>query len=284
MRNENTNIEKFSGRMDKEDSGCTISINETIQNIKDVAVAGLYSYLLSKPSSWNICVQEIRNHYELSKDKVYRLMTALINLRLLEKIPVRENGRFLYFRYKLYLKPFPEKQEMVEIPINIDTQPFPEKQETEKQETENQDAYKTKINTKQRSLQNNININTREEKKSDWENHQAIYELTRKNQAKEIALSISESEKSFAAFWAAYPVKKSEARAKAAWMAQGCHNIATEILKKLDIQLKKDSQYLDEFAPHPDKYILNERWKDEIQIRAKNKSKNNNDLIDTKTW
>lgn len=115
-------------------------------------------------------------------------------------------------------------------------------------------------------------VNTREPKNSDWDNHTTAYELARTNSPKEIALAISDSEKSFRLFWAAYPVKKAEGKAKAAWLSQGCHHIATEILQKLELQLKKDIQFLEGKPPHPATYIFDERWKDEIQIREKKSS------------
>ena len=266
--NNDANIEKFSGKMDKEDSGCTISVNETIQSIKDLSVAGLYIYLLSKPPSWNICIKEIRNHFSLSKDKAYRIINTLLEIRLLESIPIREKGRFTQFRYKLYLKPFPENQELVTHGLNTGLSPVPEKRAPATPEPVNKDAYKTKRNTKQR--ENNININARE-KNSDWDNHQATYEIARSDRKKEISVSILESEKSFNEFWSIYPVKKSHGRAKAAWLSQGCHSFATDILQKLTLQLKKDSQYLDGYSPNPDKYLMEEKWKDEIQIRKKTK-------------
>lgn len=120
---------------------------------------------------------------------------------------------------------------------------------------------------------NKLEINNAREQNSDWDNHEATYELARTDQAKQIALSISDSEKSFAAFWSAYPVKKGEGRAKAAWLSQGCHSIAKDILQKLQLQLKKDSQYLEGYIPNPDKYLMEEKWKDDIHIRKKGKVK-----------
>lgn len=261
MSTDSTNIEKFSGRMDKEDSGCTISINETIQAIPDVAVAGLYSYLLSKPQNWIICVQEIRNHYNLSKDKVYRLIGALIKLRLLEKIPIRENGRFAHFRYKLYLKPFPEKQELVGNTVNKGLQPFPEKQETEKQETENQDTYKTKIYTKQRIKENkdNINIHTQDIRSNN---------AREKTEEKNVCVTNKINSDSFEEFWEIYPSKKAYRRAKCAWDTQGCDKIAEIILTKLREQILYDRHFQSGYIPNPDKYIFEERWKDQISYQV----------------
>jgi len=119
-------IEKFTGNFEKEDLGCTIVVNETIQNITDPAVLGIYCYLLTKPPGWNIQAKELMNHFKMSKDKCYRLLTALLDLKLLSRTQQRHAGHFLTYNYKLHLKPY-----------NL---PHPENQETENQET-----YKTNI-------------------------------------------------------------------------------------------------------------------------------------------
>ena len=131
-------IEKFIGSFEKEDLGCTIIVNETIRYISDPAVLGVYCYLLTKPITWDINALEIMRHFKMSKDKTYRILNDLMDLFLLSRTEIRMKGRFIKFHYKLHLKPYapwtaPENN-------RLDSQPFPEKQDTV-----NQDAYKTKI-------------------------------------------------------------------------------------------------------------------------------------------
>lgn len=78
--------------------------------------------------------------------------------------------------------------------------------------------------------------------------------------------------KSFELFWNKYPVKKNKARALCAWKSQGCHKIWEQILQKLTLQLAEDQQYIDGYAPSPANYIMQERWKDEIQKKVHKKN------------
>ncbi len=124
-------IEKFSGQFRNESRGCTVLINETVQAILDFSVLGLYTYLCSKPETWEPNVIEIMRHTGYSKQKTYRLINALLVLRLMTKKAIREKGRFTHFQYTIHLHP-------------QGLSPVPKKQEVEKQEVENEDAYKTK--------------------------------------------------------------------------------------------------------------------------------------------
>lgn len=74
----------------------------------------------------------------------------------------------------------------------------------------------------------------------------------------------NESDETFEAFWEMYPKKKSKLRAQAAWHSQKCSKRVHEILAKLDEQVKKDRQFIEGYAPNPDKYIHQELWNDEI--------------------
>ena len=133
-------IEKFSGQFKNESRGCTVLINETIQSIKDFSVLGLYAYLCSKPETWEPNVLEIMRHTGYSKQKTYRLITALLSVGLMTKVAIRNKGRFTHFQYTIHLHP-------------QGISPVPKKQEVEIQEVENEDAYKTKNFTKQRTIE-----------------------------------------------------------------------------------------------------------------------------------
>jgi|HubBroStandDraft_2_1064218.scaffolds.fasta_scaffold26968_7 hypothetical protein len=78
------------------------------------------------------------------------------------------------------------------------------------------------------------------------------------------------SDESFDIFYANYPRQKNENRARCAWLSQSCYKIFNEIMESLYEQIKHDDDFKSGFAPNPDKYILNERWKDK-PIMKKNK-------------
>lgn len=71
------------------------------------------------------------------------------------------------------------------------------------------------------------------------------------------------SDESFDIFYSNYPRKKAENRARAAWYAQGCQKIFTMIMESLFKQIEHDDDFKAGYAPNADKYILEERWKDE---------------------
>jgi hypothetical protein len=145
-------IEKFSGTFSSEANGVTVLVNSVIQSIKDIGVLGLYTYLASKPDTWEPNAKEIMRHFEFSKDKVYRLINALIKEGLMSMKEIRDKGKFAHYSYTIHLhrQPRPENQETVEKSFNNskksnnnDTEctcsPCPEKPDAE-----NKDTYKEK--------------------------------------------------------------------------------------------------------------------------------------------
>jgi len=104
---------------------------------------------------------------------------------------------------------------------------------------------------------------------NDWEHHQTVYEQQSQVNTTETTMFVSqaEAEQVFECFWEMYPMKKAKNRCLTAWLSQNCYKEAAMILEKLGEQIKKDAQFLDGFPVNPEKYILEERWKDEIYIR-----------------
>lgn len=78
------------------------------------------------------------------------------------------------------------------------------------------------------------------------------------------------SDQTFNLFFSIYPIQKKENRARCAWYSQRCFEKAHEIISNLKNQIDKDSDFKDGYAPNPDTYILEERWKDKpIQRKSK---------------
>jgi hypothetical protein len=142
-------IQKFEGLMSREESGCTIVINETMQAITDFTILAVYAYLLTKPNSWVINPKELIRHFNSSKDRIYKALNGLIDLNLLRRIEHRQNGKFVGCEYKLYLKPH----------INTESSPCPYLPDAVKPDTENKDTYKTKkdLENKESNITNSDN-------------------------------------------------------------------------------------------------------------------------------
>lgn len=129
---DNQLIEKFSGQFEKEDSGCSILINSTVNNIHDMALLGLYCYLACRPPGWKIHPKHLIKHFKCSKDKVYKMLNGLIDMGLLSVKQIRDKGRFVGTLYKLHTKPCKSTDSKADLPC------------LEKPDTEKPDAYITK--------------------------------------------------------------------------------------------------------------------------------------------
>jgi len=132
-------IEKFKGKFEDVKGGCTVSINKTIQSLTDVYELAFYSYLSSKPQDWEIHHKELMSHFDLGKNKVYRVLNGLMEKRLIKKIEERDKGMFTGIEYQLYLQPFPLSSDTVTpFPLKGDT--YKEKKLPYKEKNEKKDA------------------------------------------------------------------------------------------------------------------------------------------------
>ena len=100
-----THIEKFKGKFEDIQGGCTVSINKTIQSIQDLETLGVYIYLSSQPPEWEISAQQLANHFDIGINKSRRILTELVEIGLLERIPIKEKGKFIKHEHNLRLKP-----------------------------------------------------------------------------------------------------------------------------------------------------------------------------------
>lgn len=141
-------VEKFKGRFTNEANGCTTLINSTIQGITDITVLGLYTYLCSKPDSWEPNHKELMSHFGLTKTTTYKYLNKLLDLGLMTKKEIREKGRFFSMHYFVHLHPqlpFPKKWETAEVHEKTGDEPFPKKWDPVPPETVIPNSYKTKI-------------------------------------------------------------------------------------------------------------------------------------------
>lgn len=290
-------IEKFKGRFTNEANGCTTLVNETIQNISDLMVLGLYTYLCTKPDTWEPNYKEIMSHFKLTKTTTYKYLNKMLDLGLMSKVEVREKGRFAYVHYFVHLRfmtPFPKKWEAVKAPLNIELSPFPKKWDPVPPETVIPETYITKRSTKQRSKKTNTFINTKIKKESAKKPKNAIIvspQITENEMkptnyketyypvptvanevSKELAITgpynlTTEQADTFERFWSLYPSKKNKRRAQALWFAGGHHLNAETIIEKLKLQIKDDKHFLEGYNPSVCNYITENRWEDEIEIK-----------------
>lgn len=99
---QNVNIEKYNSRLMK-DMPFTILLNDVIQQIQDLELLGLYSYLASLPTEWVINKEHLKSHFQIGTKKIESLFRKLIHMGLLLKEEFREKGRYVGVNYRLCL-------------------------------------------------------------------------------------------------------------------------------------------------------------------------------------
>lgn len=98
-------IEKFKGKFEDVDGGCTVIHTKSLQLISDLFLIGLYSHLCSKPEDWKIIPKQLSVFFNVGIKKIYKALNDLILIGLIERIEKREKGRFVDYEYYLYLSP-----------------------------------------------------------------------------------------------------------------------------------------------------------------------------------
>lgn len=108
---QDVNIEKLTGDTlsnfinEHNFSGFTIMSNATINLLKYDCALAVYCYLACKPNDWVISVENVKNHFDISKPKAYKIFDYLIEVGLLERKVIRENGKHKQTIYYLYISP-----------------------------------------------------------------------------------------------------------------------------------------------------------------------------------
>lgn len=88
-----------------EEGGFTTLINETISSIRNDSALGIYCYLASKPSNWEICKKHLQNHFNCGRDKINKSFNYLKQIGLIEINPIRnELGHIEEWETKLKRK------------------------------------------------------------------------------------------------------------------------------------------------------------------------------------
>lgn len=259
-------IEKYSGTFSKQDGGCTILVNKTINMINNLDALGLYSYLSCRPATWTLNPKHLSKHFHCGKDKIYKCIDILISKNVLTRTEQREKGRFVKYHYEILMSPINTQP--------VQTTPLPENPDTVKPDAENPDTYKTKsvVNKEGRFYRDNARAENSEPtdsnrpEKNDWDNYPALYEQKENELAvtNENGLTHANSAiEGFEKFWELYPRKVNKLRAQAQWTHDGCEPYTNEIIERLKQQIEKDKAFKDGFVPNTWKYLVEKRYLDE---------------------
>lgn len=253
-------IEKFTGEFVNNTKGFTTLLTKVVQSITEFDVLGLYVYLCSLPETWQPNAKHLMKHTGYSKDKIYRLLNRLEELGLMTAQEIRDKGRFSIYRYTVHLD-----FQILPCPENQDTgiSPCPEKPDTEKPDTENQDAYKIKrVENK-----DNKNIYIPDFEKSGTESKNNDLEKPEKTKPARSTKTDYKKDSRFMRFYNAYPKKVDPHDAYKAFKSIIGND--DELLEKVlaDIEARKEShsQWQDRrFIKYPAVYLRKGEYESEI--------------------
>lgn len=213
-------------------SSFAIVLNETIEAIQDPAALGIYLYLASKPNDWEISATNLKNRFGVGTDFIKKRLSILKKAGLLKSVPVKNaKGQVISWEMVLYNQP----QELVDA-----------ESEHEIQKVENppcgkpthvEDPHITNKRVKQIKEDNKPPIPP----KGDCER--------------------------FEDFWLAYPVKKGKEACRQKWRRLKLDDKADEIISALETQKLNDRAWLGGYIPYPLKYLNQQLWTDEIDMR-----------------
>ncbi len=211
-------------------SSFTTVLNKTIEAIKDPSALGIYIYLASKPSDWEISEKNLQNRFGKGRDYIRARLSELKLLGLLKSIAIKDKkGRVIRWETILY---------------------------SEIQVTENPSTGQ--------------NIQVTENPHSGLARHLVDPPTTNKRykQIKDIntpPLPPQGENVRFNEFWSMYPVKAAKKSCWLKWVKSNLDPLADEIIEKLSQQIKKDDAWSRGYIPNPLTYINQERWNDEIK-------------------
>jgi hypothetical protein len=230
-------VEKF--KISKENPSFTIASNKVIDGLKfDLELLGLYIFLLSLPPDWVFYKTYLITTCRIGAKKLNRLLNTLVQCNLISTVQNRdEKGRFVHT--DLCIKNGDSFK-------NIELEDVHRKAKTGGTETGRTDMTNYKRNI------DKININKQNTEKL----------LSASDDARD-------ARDGFDDFWIAYPIKKNKIRAERKWIKEKCYLIKDKIIQDVRERTIKEQQWQDkQFIPHPDRYLSEHLWNDEIILLA----------------
>lgn len=225
--------------------------NKVLQTCTNMEATAVWAYLQSQADNWELNPAQLKNHFKVSKDKIYAILTYMINTNLLVRnVQYAQGHRHIKTTYTVldgtqFLDPARVVEESVQTSALLPENPEPEKLEPEKPD------YK-----KERGLE-------KKEEEKDINNISASDDAH------------PSLESSFNEFWNIYPVKKNKIRAKKIWDKKKLNKISVLICNDVSNRQVHDAAWhIEAYIPHPSTYLQNERWNDEVtKCQNKNQGK-----------
>jgi hypothetical protein len=239
----------------KQSSGYTTLDNKVLQGLNDIGAIGLWCYLSSLPPNWIFYKQQIRNHFNIGRDRLDSLLETLKSHHLIKMDAVRNaQGKFAHSNLIVCNGTEFVAQNEYNTINNLDKTVQPH---TEKPLTVNQLP---------------VTSSYKDNKKKQTIKKETVKLLSATDVAQATPPTFF-----FDEFWKNYPRKRNKARALQIWKRKKYDDIATMILEDVRNRLANDSQWLDvQYIPHPSTYLLNQRWEDELTLTPMQPKKETN--------
>ncbi len=218
-----------------EETGFTQINNNVINHIKDSDAFLVWCYLYSKTTNWKTIKSNIKNVYGFGDAKLKKIFSYLRRCNLIDYVQVKgNNGKFGNVTIRILNGSKFDKNEPY-----CTSPPVGHKSTPTVNHTNANDELLNKDITKERKELNKPPI------------------------------SPTGGSVRFEDFWNIYPVKEAKKACIKKWERLGLDKMADEIIAKVDLQLLNDRKWISGFAPNPLTYIIQERWNDELDTRAR---------------
>lgn len=209
----------------------TTLLNKTLEAIKDPATMGIYVYLASKPSDWDISETNLQNRFGKGRDFIRARLAELKLIGLLKSVAIKgRDGRIIRWETILF-----SEVQVTENPSSGEDVHI----------TENPPSGET------RGLVDPPTTNKRSKQIKD---------------INKPPISPTGGSERFDEFWDMYPVKAAKKACLAKWKRRNLDLVSEMILDKLYQQIHNDETWIKGYPPNPLTYINQDRWDDEIRL------------------
>lgn len=247
----------------------TTHFNSVLQNLYNSEALGVWAYLSSLPPKWLVNKTQLMGHFRIGRDKLEKILSYLKknNLVSIERTRLEDGtlaGGFILIKCGVDFK-----KDCVEEIVQYRSSRCANTPATEKPYVDNAQKNTQKNNT---LAMCNLNTDKPASGLSGPGEPTPIKEISKKeinNNKINISCASSDALSGFDAYWEINPKKKNKIRAQKIWKKKNLCKIATLICEDVRNRLENDHQWKNvQFIPHPDTYLTNELWNDDITPRG----------------
>ncbi len=256
------------------------NLSFVVQRVRDTEALGVWVYLSSLPPNWRVNKLHIMQHFRIGDNKYNRIFSYLERSKLIIRKKIRsENGRFV----KIIIQVLSGSRFVPEEQCKFNGQ----EDSTKSCATTCSDVDQEKYSTNENFNKNNPQLENHGDGYHLMENAPLINTIIKNTTVNTKTICAPDEAQvlepdRFQEFYELYPKKKNPSRARRIWDKKKLNAKASEIISDLRYRVMHCKQWMvknNQYIPHPDKYLTDERWLDdrgeeEIQRKENDKSSN----------